>query len=85
MHPLQQQQQQQGFEHVQIDTHQPKPQQQQQQQGAPVAGCGNAGMMRAVPNYRGVFAIEGTGPKLYEVRLNRNRLGTGEHYNNACM
>jgi hypothetical protein len=70
---------------VQIDTHQPKPQQQQQQQQEEEEAHGTKGMTRAVPNYRGVFAIEGAGPKLYEVRLNRNRLGTGEHYNDACM
>lgn len=66
------QQQRQG----QLDAAQQKLLQQQERAAQIKVGCSNAHLARAVQDYRGVFAVEGT--DLYEVRMYRSKLGKGE-------
>lgn len=67
----------------QLDAAQQKLLQQQERAAQIKVGCSNAHLARAVQDYRGVFAVEGT--DLYEVRMYRSKLGKGEEALCACM
>jgi hypothetical protein len=67
----------------QLDAAQQKLLQQQERAAQIKVGCSNAHLARAVQDYRGVFAVEGT--ELYEVRMYRSKLGKGEEALFACL